>query len=219
MRTNGGSAARQRNVGSSPSALRHLGAMHLSGAVLLLTFLVPPFWMIDVGYAVPPNDPTADAPLSLLIAVPLACAGFHVLVQIPAGFLGAWLGKNRTAPVKYGSAVVVAGVLSLLLFCGLGWVAWGGILPAWADAMASRVSWSGRVHVGHADTAHIRAAQTELIARRPILFCGRVPGAGCHSTAAARIPPGSRMIPKPAQAVSHLLGLTALSAVTAFQRR
>ncbi|MET7365931.1 hypothetical protein ABZS61_08870 [Streptomyces sp. NPDC005566] len=108
--------------------------MHLSGALLLLTFLVPPLWMLDVGYTTPPGDPTADAPFALLLAVPLACASFHVAVQIPAGLLGAWLGRSRTTPVAYGSAVMVASALSLLVFWGLGWDTWGSILPAWADA-------------------------------------------------------------------------------------
>ncbi|GAB7110265.1 hypothetical protein JCM4814A_85800 [Streptomyces phaeofaciens JCM 4814] len=110
--------------------------MHLSGAILLLTFLVPPFWMLDAGYTTPPGDPTADAPFLLLLAVPSACVVFHVLVQIPAGLLGTWLGGSRTTPVRYGSAVAVAGALSLLLFWSVGGNAWGSIVPAWADAMA-----------------------------------------------------------------------------------
>lgn len=126
--------ARGRSVGAPHSALRHLGAMHLSGAVLLLTFLVPPLWMLDSGYATPPGDPTADAPFVLLLTVPLACASFHVMVQIPAGLLGTWLGRGRTTLVRYGSAVIVASALSLLLFWSLGWNAGGSVLPAWADA-------------------------------------------------------------------------------------
>ena len=110
--------------------------MHLSGAILLLTFLVPPFWMLDAGYTTPTGDPTADAPFLLLLAVPSACVVFHVLVQIPAGLLGAWLGRSRTTAARYGSAVGVAGVLSLLLFWSVGGNAWGSIVPAWADAMA-----------------------------------------------------------------------------------
>jgi hypothetical protein len=91
--------------------------------------------MLDAGYATTPSDATADAPYALLLAVPLACAGFHVMVQIPAGLLGAWLGRSRTTVVKYGIAVIGASALSLLLFWSLGWKAWGSILPAWADAM------------------------------------------------------------------------------------
>jgi hypothetical protein len=82
-----------------------------------------------------PDCRAADTPFVLLFTVPLACASFHVLVQIPAGFLGAWLGRSRTTPVRYGSAVAVASALSLLLFWSLGWNSWGSILPAWADAM------------------------------------------------------------------------------------
>jgi hypothetical protein len=108
--------------------------MHLSGAVLLLTFLVPPSWMPDAGHATPPGDPTADGPF-LLLAVPLACAGFHVLVLIPAGLLGTWLGRGRTAPVGYASAVAAAGVPSRLLLRTPEWDARSGIVPVWADAM------------------------------------------------------------------------------------
>ncbi|MDX3849533.1 hypothetical protein [Streptomyces sp. AK02-01A] len=109
--------------------------MHLSGAVLLLTFLVPPSWMLDAVDATPPGNPTADAPFFLLFAVPLTCVSFHVMVQIPAGLLGTWLGRSRTTPLKYGSAVVVAGALSWLLLWSLERNAWDGIVPVWADAM------------------------------------------------------------------------------------
>ncbi|MFI1419936.1 hypothetical protein ACH4VX_18465 [Streptomyces sp. NPDC020731] len=105
--------------------------MHVSGALLLLTFLVPPFWMVDAGYASPAGDPTGDAPFLLLFAVPLICAGFHVAVQIPAGLLGVRLGRRRTTLFRYGSAVAVAGVLSSLLL----WAAGRGVGPVWADAM------------------------------------------------------------------------------------
>lgn len=136
--------------------------MHLSGAILLLTFLVPPWWMLDAGYATPPDDPTADAPFVLLFAVPLACAGFHVVVQIPAGLLGAWPGRGRTTLVKYGSAVMVAGALSLLLFWSLGWNAnaWGSVLPAWADAMVrGSVGLAGYMWVMRVQPGSVRHGQ------------------------------------------------------------
>ncbi|MBQ0985006.1 hypothetical protein KBZ10_10850 [Streptomyces sp. F63] len=135
MERTSGPAAGQRNTGPAHPALRHLGAMHLSGVLLLLTFLVPPFWMLDAADTTPPGDPTADSPFILLFAVPAACAMFHVLVQIPAGLLGARPGGNRTAPARYGSALAAAGVLSWLLLRGLGWDAGNGIVPVWADAM------------------------------------------------------------------------------------
>ncbi|WP_330173591.1 hypothetical protein OG875_08370 [Streptomyces sp. NBC_01498] len=97
--------------------------MHLSGAVFVLTFLVPPAWVwdvVDAAYATPPDDPTADAPF-LALVVPLVIVTFHVAVQIPAGLLGSWLGRRRTTLAGYGSAVVVAGVLSLLPLWGQGW--------------------------------------------------------------------------------------------------
>ncbi|WP_320773583.1 hypothetical protein [Streptomyces sp. CRN 30] len=110
--------------------------MHVSGVILLLTFLVPPLWMLNAGYTAPPGDPTADAPFALLLAVPLACVSLHVMVQIPAGLLGTWLCRSRTTPAKYASAVVVASALSPLVLWGLGWTASSHILPAWADATA-----------------------------------------------------------------------------------
>ncbi|MFC8371015.1 hypothetical protein [Streptomyces sp. CB02400] len=109
--------------------------MHLSGAVLLLTFLVPPYWMAAAAHATPPGDPGADAPFLLLVTVPSVCVVFHVAVQIPAGLLGAWLGRRRTTLTRYGSAVAVAGVLSLLLLRAAGWNAGQDVVPVWADAM------------------------------------------------------------------------------------
>ncbi|MDX5565477.1 hypothetical protein PYK79_22290 [Streptomyces sp. ID05-04B] len=38
----------------------HLAAMHLSGAMLLLTFLVPPAWALDAYAAAPVDNPSAD---------------------------------------------------------------------------------------------------------------------------------------------------------------
>ncbi|MFH8614914.1 hypothetical protein ACH4E8_07530 [Streptomyces sp. NPDC017979] len=87
--------------------------------------MVPPSWLLDAGYANAPGDPTADAPFALLLAAPLACALFHVAVQIPAGLLGTWLGRGGTALAKYVSAVMVAGALSLLVFWRLGQGTWG----------------------------------------------------------------------------------------------
>ncbi|MFI1360727.1 hypothetical protein ACH4TV_45235 [Streptomyces sp. NPDC020898] len=112
--------------------------MHLSGALLLLTFLVPPVWVLDAYGAAPASDPSADTPLFvILLAVVFGCVSFHVAVQIPAGLLGTWLGRNRTAGVGYVLVLAVAGVLT----AGLLWGALGAgraaqILPLWADFMA-----------------------------------------------------------------------------------
>jgi hypothetical protein len=130
-----GAAARGQRAGTSHPVLRHLGAMHLSGAILVLTFLVPPFWT-DAAYAAPPDDPTADAPFVLALVVPVVCVSFHVMVQIPAGLLGTWLNRSRTARARYGSAVGVASALSLLLVWSLYRNDWGSLVPVWADTMA-----------------------------------------------------------------------------------
>ncbi|MEG3627400.1 hypothetical protein [Streptomyces poriticola] len=82
--------------------------MHPSRAVLLLTFLVPPFRMLHAGYQAPAGGPTADAPVLLFLAVPMTCAGFHVLVQSPAGLLGSgragaarrWSGTAALSPSR-----------------------------------------------------------------------------------------------------------------------
>lgn len=134
----GGSTVTWRSRVASYSVLwRHVGAMHLSGAVLLLTFVVPPLWLVDAAYSGPPGDPTSDySPLVLLLVPPLAVS-LHVLVQIPAGLLGSWLGGGRRTLARYGVAVGVAAVLSLLLFWSLDdGGGWAGVLPTWGDAMA-----------------------------------------------------------------------------------
>ncbi len=112
--------------------------MHLSGALLLLTFLVPPGWVLDAYGAAPANDPSADAPLFLIVlAVVFGCVSFHVAVQIPAGLLGTWLGRNRTAGVSYVLVLAVAAVLTTALLRGaLGPGSADQILPLWADFMA-----------------------------------------------------------------------------------
>ncbi|MGK5449016.1 hypothetical protein [Streptomyces radiopugnans] len=117
----------------------HIAAMHLSGALLLLTFvLVPPNWVLDAYGAAPAHNPSADTPpLVIILAMVFNCVGFHVLVQIPSGLLGTWLGRNRTAGVGYALALAVAGVLTLLLLLGLlGTGRDAGVLPLWADLMA-----------------------------------------------------------------------------------
>ncbi|WP_329411993.1 hypothetical protein OG802_18820 [Streptomyces sp. NBC_00704] len=112
--------------------------MHLSGALLLLTSLVPPIWLLDAYGAAPADDPSADVPPFVLIAVAVfGYVSFHVAVQIPSGLLGSWLGRNRTAGVTYGLVLAVAGVLTTALVWGLlGARGTAQILPLWADFMA-----------------------------------------------------------------------------------
>lgn len=116
----------------------HLAAMHLSGALLLLTFLVPPVWVLDAYGAAPANDPSADVPpFMIFLAVVFGCVSFHMVVQIPSGLLGTWLGRNRTASVSYVLVLVVASVLTTVLLWGaLGAGSAAQILPLWADFMA-----------------------------------------------------------------------------------
>lgn len=99
---------------SGRPVLRHLGAMHLSGLVLLCTCVVPPAWAAEAAYATPPGDPTADLPAFALLAVPALVLVLHVAVQIPAGLLSAWLGRGTWG--RYRVSVVVAAALTLLLF-------------------------------------------------------------------------------------------------------
>ncbi|MBV2355961.1 hypothetical protein KUM39_16525 [Streptomyces sp. J2-1] len=123
--------------GSGPGrpVLRHLGAMHVSGAVLLAGFLVPPVWLTDTAYATPPGAPTTDAPYVLLFAVPVLCLALHVLVQIPAGLLATRLGRGRAPWARYAVGAGCAGALALLL---VGVLTRPGDLAAgvsvWADA-------------------------------------------------------------------------------------
>ncbi|MFD0308364.1 hypothetical protein [Streptomyces sp. NPDC127119] len=112
--------------------------MHLSGALLLLTFVVPPTWALDAYGAAPASDPSADVPPFMIhLAVLLSCVGFHVTVQIPAGLLGTWLGRHRTAAVGYALVLATTAVLMTALL----WAAWGTspttqLLWLWADFMA-----------------------------------------------------------------------------------
>ncbi|MGY0070957.1 hypothetical protein ACWZEH_30120 [Streptomyces sp. QTS137] len=140
----------------------------MSGVVLLITFLVPPLWMLDSAYAAPPGDPTADAPFVLLLAVPLTCASLHVMVQIPAGLLASWLGRGRTTLVRYGSAVVMAGALSGLLFWSLGRNTGGGVLPAWADAtVRGSIGLAGYMWVTRVRPGSVRRGRRSIAGRRP----------------------------------------------------
>ncbi|KUN57158.1 hypothetical protein AQJ43_04770 [Streptomyces avermitilis] len=60
-----------------------------------------------------------------------------MVVQIPSGLLGTWLGRNRTASVSYVLVLVVASVLTTVLLWGaLGAGSAAQILPLWADFMA-----------------------------------------------------------------------------------
>lgn len=96
--------------------LRHIGAMHLSGLVLLCSFLVPPLWLVDMAYGTSPTDWTADDPVILLVGVPSLALALHVAVQIPAGLLSAWLRRGTWG--RYGVSVAVAATLTLLLSRG-----------------------------------------------------------------------------------------------------
>lgn len=117
----------------------HLAALHLSGAVLLLTFLLPPAWALDAYGAAPAHDPSADVPpFMIFLTVTLVCVGYHVAVQIPAGLLGTWLcGRKCGAGVVYACVLAVAAVLTAALSWGvLGTDHLAEILPVWADLMA-----------------------------------------------------------------------------------
>lgn len=106
---------RDARQGSVRQVALHLGAMHLSGVILLCSFLIPPAWALDAYGAAPMSEPSADMPPFVIIASMLfACVGFHVLVQIPSGLLGTWLGRNHSGLISYASALVVAGVLTAL---------------------------------------------------------------------------------------------------------
>ncbi|MEV6837277.1 hypothetical protein AB0N17_22700 [Streptomyces sp. NPDC051133] len=113
--------------------MRHLGAMHLSGVILLCSFLIPPAWALDAYGAAPASDPSADVPpFAIFAAMLLACVGFHVLVQIPSGLLGSWLGRKHSGLISYALALVAAGVLTAL---ALRMALHVGDVSVWADFM------------------------------------------------------------------------------------
>ncbi|MBB1253113.1 hypothetical protein H3146_06975 [Streptomyces sp. OF3] len=88
--------------------------MHVSGGLLLLTFLIPPVWLLDAVGAVSPDNPSADWPSFLLPLVLLfSIAVFHALVQIPAGLVGSWLMARRSALTGYLGALMLAAILAV----------------------------------------------------------------------------------------------------------
>lgn len=97
--------------------------MHLSGFVLMCSFLVFPAWLVEMAYWAPPDDPTADSPVSAMLIVPPLILLLHVAVQLPAGLLGGWLGRGTWG--RYGVALAVAVPLTLL-------VSWPDAVT-WAD--------------------------------------------------------------------------------------
>ncbi|MEU9339458.1 hypothetical protein AB0D49_41015 [Streptomyces sp. NPDC048290] len=110
--------------------------MHLSGAILLLTYLIPPVWALDAYGAAPAGDPSADAPFAVVAWVLFYCVGFHVLVQVPSGLVGTRLGRNRGGLITYAAALAVAGVLTAsVLLVALRVEDAGVFMQLWADAM------------------------------------------------------------------------------------
>ncbi|MEU6008354.1 hypothetical protein [Streptomyces sp. NPDC047453] len=139
---------------------RHLAAVHLSGLLLLCTFLVPPAWLLDAAYATPPGDATADAPFALLFAAPLFCVALHLLVQIPAGLLGVRAGDGRSSWVRYGCALLAAVPTSLLLCLVLVGESPAHALPAWGDAVVRvAIGLLGHVWVVRASAARPHATR------------------------------------------------------------
>ncbi|MER5598315.1 hypothetical protein [Streptomyces sp. NPDC002265] len=87
--------------------------MHLSGVILLFTYVIPPARALDAYGAAPADDPSADIPPFVIFAVLLVyCVGFHLIVQIPSGLLGARLGRNHGGLIAYASALAFAGVFT-----------------------------------------------------------------------------------------------------------
>ncbi|MBB1246774.1 hypothetical protein GL263_24950 [Streptomyces durbertensis] len=92
----------------------HVNAMHLSGGLFLLTFLIPPMWLLDAVRALSPDDPSADWPSFLWpVLLLVSIAVFHACVQIPAGVVGSWLMAGRSALTGYLGALLLAGVLAV----------------------------------------------------------------------------------------------------------
>ncbi|MFF3893370.1 hypothetical protein ACFYY3_09335 [Streptomyces sp. NPDC001812] len=111
--------------------------MHLSGAILLFTYVIPPAWALDAYGAAPADDPSADIPPIVIFAGLLFyCVGFHVLVQIPSGLLGTRLGPHHGGLVAYASTLAIAGVLTALaLSVVLRREDAGELMQLWADFM------------------------------------------------------------------------------------
>jgi hypothetical protein len=99
---------------------------------------VPPGWVLDAYGAAPPGDPPADVPpVMILLGALFGCVTFHVVVQIPSGLLGSWLGTRGGVLVGYPVAVAVAGALTLVFLWGVVEVADAAELASlWLDYMA-----------------------------------------------------------------------------------
>ncbi|AKG43846.1 hypothetical protein SXIM_24620 [Streptomyces xiamenensis] len=119
----------------SKRVLLHLLAMHVSGFVLLASFLVlPPAWETQ-AYGV--IDPPALVILAG-IAMVVIC---HVTVQLPAALLGT-LVHRRAAGRAYATTMAAAGVLAALLtwsFAGT-WADWLDIVLRLALSLACYVA-------------------------------------------------------------------------------
>lgn len=111
--------------------------MHLSGVILLFTYVISPAWALDAYGAAPASDPSADIPPFVIFAMLLVCCvGFHVFVQIPSGLLGTRLGLNHGGLITYASALAIAGVLTASALLGaLRMEDVGELMQLWADFM------------------------------------------------------------------------------------
>ncbi|MFE0689425.1 hypothetical protein ACFV0Z_14900 [Streptomyces xiamenensis] len=113
----------------------HLLAMHVSGFVLLATFLFPPSWAVE-AYAGPDVTPAV-----VILAVLLGLTICHVAVQLPSALLGTL--KHRRAPARaYGTALATAGVLVALLVWMIGgtWADWLDLTVRLALSLACYVA-------------------------------------------------------------------------------
>ncbi|WP_457458937.1 hypothetical protein [Streptomyces sp. TE5632] len=111
--------------------------MHLSGAILLFTYVIPPAGALDAYGAAPADDPSADIPPIVFFAGLLVhCVGFHLLVHIPSGLLGTRLGLNHGGLITYASTLAIAGVLTAsVLPVALRMEDVGELMQLWADFM------------------------------------------------------------------------------------
>ncbi|MGW3292841.1 hypothetical protein ACWC9S_02625 [Streptomyces xiamenensis] len=119
----------------SKRVLLHLLAMHVSGFVLLTSFLVlPPAWETQ-AYGV------VDPPALVILAGIAMVVICHVTVQLPAALLGT-LAHRRAAGRAYATTMAAAGVLAALLtwsFAGT-WADWLDIVLRLALSLACYVA-------------------------------------------------------------------------------
>lgn len=108
--------------------------MHLSGAILLVAYLIPLAWPLGSS-----DDASGDDVFVVPAVRLFICLVFHVCVQIPSGLLGAMLSRERSGSTAYASTLAIAGAITALLLLELRLEDAGDYVRMWAFLMVRGV--------------------------------------------------------------------------------